>query len=613
MKKVVALVVLMLSMLLLGHERVYAAENYSVEYSTHVENIGWQKNVNDGDISGTEGKALRVEALKVGVTGGLQVRYQTHVQDIGWQNWVSEGEKAGTEGKALRVEALKVELVNAPKGVHIEYQAHVENIGWTSWVKDGQIAGTTGKNLRVEAIRIRIKKDTIDKPTGSYNIAYKSHVQDVGWQNWIKDGEVSGTTGKNKGVEALNIYVSDGLQVRYQAHVQNIGWQNWVNAGNNAGTEGKALSMEAVKIELVNPPKGAHVEYQVHVQNVGWMNWTKDGQIAGTTGKGLRIEGIRIKITKEEQTSYNLSYQTHVQNIGWQGFRNPGDTSGTTGQNLRLEAIQIKSDINSKFKLTYQTHVQNIGWQNWVGSGVTSGTIGKTLNVEAIRIKAENLDSNHELVYRTYVRAIGWQNWVKGGQISGTVGQNIPIEAIQIKIVTQDEARSLVKSKIAIDIGHNADYDSGATGIKFEDDLTKEVGNRVIKKLRDKGYTVIETLPSKASSTRDSLNQRTTVANSNEVDFFTSIHFNKFDGKANGTEVYYKQDVSKSYATNVLNKITSLGFYNRGIKYNDTFYVLKNTNMPAILIETCFVDSQKDMLLYNADNIANKIVEGLTQ
>ncbi len=442
-----------------------------------------------------------------------------------------------------------------------------------------------------------------------YGIQYSSHIQNIGWQNAVSNGEASGITGQALRLEAFNIKVSNNLKIRYQAHVQNIGWQNWVDGGTLSGTEGKELRVEALRIELVNPPEGVNIEYQVHVQGIGWMPWVKNGQVAGTTGKSLRIEAFRIKMTSED--NYDVSYRTHVQNIGWQEYKKDGETAGTTGKSLRVEAIQINS--NSNIKLSYQTHVQNIGWQNWVNTNEVAGTTGSSLKVEAIRIKAENLESGRSLIYRTHVEGMGWQNWVSAGQISGTVGLNKRVEAIEIKVVRSEEAASLVKAKIAIDIGHNADYDNGAVGIRVEDELTREVGVKVINKLRDKGYTVIETLPSNAASTRDSLDKRTVVSNSNEVDLFASIHFNKFNGQAYGTEVYYKLDESKKYATNVLNNIVALGFYNRGIKYNDSYYVLKNTNAPAILIETCFLDSQRDMILYNAENIANKIVQGLTQ
>lgn len=46
--------------------------------------------------------------------------------------------------------------------------------------------------------------------------------------------------------------------------------------------------------------------------------------------------------------------------------------------------------------------------------------------------------------------------------------------------------------RYGIDIGHNCPPDTGARGIRFEDDLTKEVGNLVIAKLKSLGHQVIE-------------------------------------------------------------------------------------------------------------------------
>lgn len=46
--------------------------------------------------------------------GSVGVTYQGHVQNIGWQAWVADGQMAGTQGQSLRMEALKVKLTNAP-------------------------------------------------------------------------------------------------------------------------------------------------------------------------------------------------------------------------------------------------------------------------------------------------------------------------------------------------------------------------------------------------------------------------------------------------------------------------------------------------------------------
>ncbi|MBF2063981.1 MAG: N-acetylmuramoyl-L-alanine amidase [Calothrix sp. C42_A2020_038] len=166
--------------------------------------------------------------------------------------------------------------------------------------------------------------------------------------------------------------------------------------------------------------------------------------------------------------------------------------------------------------------------------------------------------------------------------------------------------------KFGIDIGHNCPPDTGASGINFEDNLTLDVGNRVISKLRALGHEVIECKPQKASTVADSLSQRCNRANSAKVEIFVSIHFNAFNKQANGTEVYAVGEQSFRVAKSVLDEIVKLGFFNRGVKNGSHLFVLRNTNMTRILVECCFVDSKKDMDLYNPESMANAIVKGLT-
>lgn len=134
-------------------------------------------------------------------TSSLGVAYEGHVQNIGWQPWVSNGEDAGTHGQSLRLEALKINLVNAPAGAKIDYQAHVQNIGWQSWVNNGQEAGTHGSSLRVEAIKISLEN------LPNYSVQYRAHVQNIGWQPWVVDGAEAGTTGQALRMEAIEIKI----------------------------------------------------------------------------------------------------------------------------------------------------------------------------------------------------------------------------------------------------------------------------------------------------------------------------------------------------------------------------------------------------------------------
>jgi uncharacterized protein YjdB len=139
---------------------------------------------------------------------------------------------------------------------------------------------------------------------------------------------------------SVDVTNSNVIGVAYDSHVENIGWQNYKYNGETAGTTGQGLRVEALKVNLENAPEGARVKYQVHVQNIGWQDYVYDGALAGTTGQGLRIEALRIVL--ENAPGYSIAYQVHVQNIGWQDYVYDGALSGTTGKGLRIEALRVK-------------------------------------------------------------------------------------------------------------------------------------------------------------------------------------------------------------------------------------------------------------------------------
>ena len=49
---------------------------------------------------------------KVKAKESASVKYQTHVQDIGWQDWVKDGEISGTEGQSKRLEAIQIRIIS---------------------------------------------------------------------------------------------------------------------------------------------------------------------------------------------------------------------------------------------------------------------------------------------------------------------------------------------------------------------------------------------------------------------------------------------------------------------------------------------------------------------
>ena len=77
------------------------------------------------------------------------------------------------------------------------------------------------------------------------DLKYKSHLQDIGWTDFVNEGEVTGTTGESRRLEAIPIEATD---LQYRVHLQDIGWTDWYNAGEIAGT---TLGMTD-KQELIN-------------------------------------------------------------------------------------------------------------------------------------------------------------------------------------------------------------------------------------------------------------------------------------------------------------------------------------------------------------------------
>ena len=153
--------------------------------------------------------------------------------------------------------------------------------------------------------------------------------------------------------------------------------------------------------------------------------------------------------------------------------------------------------------------------------------------------------------------------------------------------------------KIAVRGGHCPRV-PGAS--KFIDELTEDrkVKESLIKYLKQLGHEVLDvTPPDNTNSSSGDLSNGVNRANLFGADLFLSIHFNKAYDVYNGflgseVCVYSPFDI----AQRVVNGLASLGFKNRGQKVRTGLYELKHTNMKAMIIEVCFVESVADVGLY---------------
>ena len=276
---------------------------------------------------------------------------------------------------------------------------------------------------------------------GEPSVWYCTHVQSIGWQDYVMDGRMSGTSGLAYRLEAIRIKLKSDIpgSVEYRVHVQSDGWQNYVKDGKVSGTSGRGLRLEAINIRLKGEiAKTYDVVYRVHCQSYGWMDWVKNGELAGTEGEAKRLEGIEIKLVKKKSTDENVSvkYRTHVQSIGWQDYVRDGATAGTSGQALRLEGIYIDVESDYMGGIEYRTHVQTYGWQNYVKGNNFSGTSGQAKRLEAIQIRLYgDLKQKYDIYYRVHAQTYGWLDWAKNGKVSGTYGLGKRLEAIEILLV----------------------------------------------------------------------------------------------------------------------------------------------------------------------------------
>ena len=296
------------------------------------------------------------------------VSYTTHIQSIGWQPLVRNGDLAGTVGDSKRLEAIKINLEDAPYSGNIEYRTHVQTYGWQGWVKNGALSGTSGQAKRLEAIQIRLTGEIAKH----YDVYYRIQVQSFGWLGWAKNGEYSGSAGYAKRLEAIQIvlvekgksidraalnkqgkitsstkitddtpYVAKAPSVHYQTHIQSVGWQDFKKNGEMSGTSGQAKRLEGIRINLSKPPYDGGIRYKTHIQSIGWQDWKYDGDMSGTSGQAKRLEAISIELTGEMAEHYDVYYRVHAQSYGWLGWAKNGQNAGTAGYAKRLEGIQI--------------------------------------------------------------------------------------------------------------------------------------------------------------------------------------------------------------------------------------------------------------------------------
>lgn len=181
------------------------------------------------------------------------------------------------------------------------------------------------------------------------------------------------------------------------------------------------------------------------------------------------------------------------------------------------------------------------------------------------------------------------------------------------------KVRIKIMAKIYIDPGHNCSgADTGAVGFGLkEQDVSVQIGVLLRDMLINSGQTVKMSRDSITDTVSSSLNgslaYRYNGANDWNADIFVSIHCNAANTKAYGCETYYctGSTQGRALAECVQPHMTAeTERYNRGVK-SANFAVIKHTNMPAILVETAFIDNYDDNRFLASDDGKYKCAVGI--
>lgn len=186
---------------------------------------------------------------------------------------------------------------------------------------------------------------------------------------------------------------------------------------------------------------------------------------------------------------------------------------------------------------------------------------------------------------------------------------------IQDNSVTGQETQFCV----VIDAGHGG-KDAGTLYKSIEE---KGINLSVALKLKE----ILEENNIKVVLTRSTddyitLSDRVYIANSKNADFFISIHCNYYedDSQIAGMECYYNNPEatkSKEYAESIFQAVASSSDLKAREARPEMYYVLKNTSMPAVLVELGFFSNYSDRLNLQSEvyqnRMAEQIAEGILQ
>ena len=173
---------------------------------------------------------------------------------------------------------------------------------------------------------------------------------------------------------------------------------------------------------------------------------------------------------------------------------------------------------------------------------------------------------------------------------------------------------------IVVDPGHGGE-DPGKVGINdvLEKDLNLQIAKKVKKLLEEAGIKIVMTRTNDKvpDAKKEDLNQRVQLINDTKPKLALCIHQNSYpDAKIKGAQVFYHTITpeAEDVASIVQEQLRTVDPTNtRQIKENDTYFMLKNTQVPTIIVECGFLTNPDEAAKLTQEDYQDKLAQAICE
>ncbi|HFI2458244.1 TPA: GBS Bsp-like repeat-containing protein, partial [Streptococcus suis] len=454
---------------------------------------------------------------------------------------------------------------------------------------------------------------------------------DIVWHEASRqpDGSYLARINKNQHKNELGKYISHVYLLEQDGSLSGIGATSAVLPELKASGKVSAVNVNQgagsfeVKISDIVAPKG--------IAKVFVPTWTESGgqdDIVWHEASRQSDGSYLAKINKTQHKYESGKYISHVYYRGHDGSMTAIGGASVELPESKLSGTITVSDVNGQAG-SFNVRITNISSPRgldkvyvptWTESGGQDDIVWHEASRQSDGSYLARINKNqHKYSSGKYISHVYYR---------GTDGSMTAVGGTSVELPS---TRSYT---VYIDPGHGG-RDSGASyGGVHEKNLALSVSNKLRENLLKYGINVLMTRTGDYDV--DFKTERSRMTNASNADLFISIHFNATGAgvsNATGIETYwyqydpeYQPKINKEMHNNptrlaeseiLANKvqeslIKETGAVNRGVR-RETFAVLRETAIPAILVELGFMDNPSELQVIKQDSYHTRLAKALAQ